>query len=323
MFLSFFLFSGGQDSCTFYWFYLLEKNKTTLSLISFQHKVQINNFINFSHFIFLAISHQQVSVVGYLFNNTSTIEFKNEKTLRVARYQSTSRIKIFYQTFILFTAHNKSDFAETLFLKLIRTNQKVLFPLLFEKKILLDFLYHRQLLKLVFFQLIKTRETVKKKEKRYFFLKTAINKKKVSFFSRPLINFSRVSLEKICLNYKVPVFIDITNFSFLLTRNKVRRHLLVYIEYFLLKTFYKSSKNPSSSFFKQFFYKYYFYFFKQKGFGLYLFESYYFFKTKKEKTFLFLLLWSFLLASKNKNSALIYKKRFIFSNTKKIFFFLA
>ncbi len=106
-------------------------------------------------------------------------------------------------------------------------------PVKFEKKIIFNFFYHRGLLKDSFILQKPKMFSFKRKTGKKFSIKQSIKKKITTFFSRPLKSFSRVFIQQLSGKYKIPLFIDLTNFSFSLIRNKLRRHILLYGDFYL------------------------------------------------------------------------------------------
>lgn len=309
----FFLFSGGQDSIIFYFFYLLKKNKSNLCFITFQHKFQINNFDSLSHLLYTSIFFQQKLLIPYFPIVLESFHQKSEKILRNSRYQSTFRLKLFYQSSSLLTAHTYSDLIETFFLNLFRTQDILLFPAKFEKKFLFKDFYHQQILKNSFLSFKRPYSVYKKKLKKKFLLKNSIKKKTFTQFSRPLKSVSRVFGQNIFRSYKLPLWVDLTNFSFLLSRNKVRRHILlyseIYFDFFLKKT--KNKTEISINELKKTIFLDYFYFVSN-----FLCFDYF---TEKEKSLIakifsfefFVLIKFLLLSQKKKNGLTIYENEII------------
>lgn len=234
-----FLFSGGQDSIFFLILYSFQEEKTFCQLLVINHEGQVNSTnLNISS-LKLSFLHQQTvftSVLKFLaFDNV----FTNEKILRLARYQISFRIRTFYRLHSCLSGHTQTDRLETFVFNFSQGFLANPANLNFKKKKLAKKFYHQPVnsSSFCFFKSRSLDKKHKKKSNSTFSLKFSTNKRTFCFIRRPIKPFSRFALYKISKKISIPIFVDKTNFSSSISRNCIRRHILVYFNSFLLQRY--------------------------------------------------------------------------------------
>jgi tRNA(Ile)-lysidine synthase TilS/MesJ len=222
------LFSGGQDSTSFFFLTLLQRKNAVTVQFLFQHEMQIHTYSLVDHGFSLQFLFPGFFSFSGLKKNPRVV-FPHEEFLRFSRYQITLRLVEWYRRGTFVTGHTESDWLETFCWTWLRnpTNPNLFLPT-FSPKILLERSYFKD---------VGKRRGVEKRSVLVFGLKTkgiqfSTGRKKTKKLSRPFQYFSRLSLKESLVLLNLPFFLDFSNFSFLIPRNRIRRHLLVYLHIF-------------------------------------------------------------------------------------------
>nr|YP_009105295.1 hypothetical chloroplast RF62 [Pedinomonas tuberculata]AIT93949.1 hypothetical chloroplast RF62 [Pedinomonas tuberculata] len=254
------LFSGGQDSSMLIFLYLIKKTHEESLFLTISHESQVDSFFLFSHSFFFTVFFQNSFSFNFLnFNKNSFFFKKTEKNLRRKRYQISVRNNIFYKTFDIATAHTKTDFLETLLLNVLRGTGVKGLSLDFKHLLLISKDYHRFLIFLNFINsLILFKTTYKfKRKKNYHISINLLKKKKVI---RPLILNSRITFLRMSKKIRLALFIDRTNSVLEIKRNRIRRHLIFYIQFFFNSNFENLFFHSSKIFAQEIYFSYYLFF---------------------------------------------------------------
>jgi tRNA(Ile)-lysidine synthase TilS/MesJ len=221
-----FLFSAGQDSLYYLYFFLSQKKKDELALLTVNHQEQLNSQLLDFHIIRFGLILNQ-RVLNTVFPNFQKFDFlQNEKNFRFGRYTLSKRISICYKNSILLSGHTKSDLIETLFLHFfqnLKTSNFLFFG--FDKK---------QFLKKTFFSSFTKSSKLKKQKKvnKDFKISFFIKKKQPIILERPLHNIQRLTSLFIFKTRFVPFFVELTNFNNFILRNKIRSYFFPFFELF-------------------------------------------------------------------------------------------
>lgn len=224
------LFSSGQDSSSLLFFLLLQQKQKNIILLTTNHETQINSFRNVTHTFIISSVFQEKYII--LFLKVIAKEL-NEDNLRFFRYSGVVRIQNFYGILYFLSGHNESDLLETYFLNWRRTFLFFQKSLSFKSKILTQKTYYQGLTSNVCQKKIQNVTLKNKKKSKAFSYSFSSNKRSTVFLTRPLKSYSRQGLQSITYRIPLYIFTDLTNFDFGVTRNKIRRHFLLYIERFL------------------------------------------------------------------------------------------
>lgn len=325
-----FLFSGGQDSMIFLVFYFLQQSKTFCYLLAINHQSQIqSNHALFHNLKLVTFTQQKLFFICFTVLMFEKAEL-NEQVLRIARYQITFRMKIFYRVNYFLTGQTKSDLLETFLFTFARGFQTTLVNITLDKKILIKKFYHQNL-NLFIFSEFKGKKVTKKSRKKLkmdFSLQTANSEKIYSIFSRPLKDLSRLSLFQISKKLKLPIFVDKTNFSSSISRNLIRRHIIIYFQGFLNPLHKADSslvsklmpKEQLNLIFLNFLFQTFIFYFIFKNtiiFSVINRKDYYYFKSRDNEAIDFNLLFCFLFMElQNEPLFLKFKEQKIYFQTK-------
>lgn len=253
------LFSSGQDSSFIFIYLLVQQEKKDVFLLTTNHETQMNSFRNLTHSLFLSYMFQEKHLFLFL---KSRDNYLSEDGSRFFRYLGVVRLRNFYSILLFLTGHSQSDLLETYFLNWSRKFFSFQKLFSFQSKILIQKTYHQNTKKNLIKPSFKKGFLKKFKKTSNFLCTFSTNNKSNIFFTRPLKFFSRQALQFTALKIPLYLFVDVTNFDFFISRNKIRRHLFLYLDWFLYQdTRYSSISHPKSlKFFlhSHIYYSYYF-----------------------------------------------------------------
>lgn len=221
-----FLFSAGQDSILYFYFFLCQKKQEKLSLVTVNHSDQVNSFLLIFHIIRSALTFQQSFFISSVEPVLNFNDFVNEKRFRFSRYSLVKRLNYFYKYELVVTAQTYSDLIETFFIKLFQRKKK------FKK---FDFIFiinqfqQKKLLKKLYFLIKSTRvrtKVQKNKKKVATSFRFFLRKTNITNLQRPFQQIERIESANVLKNQNFPVFIELTNFDSFIFRNKLRLYFL-------------------------------------------------------------------------------------------------
>jgi tRNA(Ile)-lysidine synthase TilS/MesJ len=221
-----FLFSTGQDSMCFLFFALLYGKNFPLFLMFLNHQMQLNATKMAFQSCRISFTYQETLVTSLL---ESTIEELTEEQLRSIRYNLQFQVARFYGIQYLSTGHTVSDFYETVLLEFALKQILLITPPTLQNKTLL-FKQYATNPKKDNFQPVDPLNNYKKKRTKQFLIQTTLNEKHCLILSRPLKQLNRSTIKTIVQKTNLPIFLDSTNFTEGLTRNRIRRYLLPYLQ---------------------------------------------------------------------------------------------
>lgn len=250
--------SAGQDSSALlFFFFILQKQwNIKIYLLYCNHLWQKESFYTFLHLSKISFTLE----LNFSYNIAINMPV-SEQTARNWRFKNFLRFNTFLNSQNLLTGHTESDLIETFLFNLIRGSGSSGISSLKLKKTLTKFqkndflISKKKLFKFPILKKKKSQNTIffhnnlrKKKKKKSFntlqnkCLKIKFRQKKTYsltkiklnqlFIIRPLLNKSRVDIQRICNNWKLPVFPDQTNEKFIYRRNRIRKQLLPSLRFF-------------------------------------------------------------------------------------------
>lgn len=230
-----FLFSSGQDSLFFLFIKLIYGINSSLFLLILNHQMQINGTRFTLHSCRISIFFKEIQVISILDHSTHVEEVLNEERLRFIRYNLQLQVAKFYKINYLGTGHTSADLYETILLDLLfnsifsfKTSIK------FKNKLLMSKRYPQRPYLITSF-LSDSPHFYQKKQNYRFLFSSSFKQKNISILTRPLKNFTRTAVKTFDEKHCLPIFIDSTNFTILITRNQIRRYSLIYLQK-LIKT---------------------------------------------------------------------------------------